>query len=132
MLRPTRPQGPDGLFRRHERQKQLEYEERIINVDHGSFCPLVFSTNGALGPLCDHFLKRLVALLTDNQPDMYSTTMAWIRCRMSFALLFRNSIMCIRGPRSAFRRPSTSSYWERQACIAETQLSSAAYRPYQA
>ena len=30
--------------------KQLQYEERIVNVDHGSFCPLVFSTSGAIAP----------------------------------------------------------------------------------
>ena len=43
----------------HERLKQLEYEERIVNVDRGSFCPLVFSTSGAIAPLCTRFLKRL-------------------------------------------------------------------------
>ena len=43
----------------HQRLKQLEYEERVINVDHDSFCPLVFSTSGAIGPLCTRFLKRL-------------------------------------------------------------------------
>ena len=56
MLHPTRPQAPMTCFGVcTKRQKQLEYEERIINVDHGSFCPLVFSTNGAVGLLCPLF-----------------------------------------------------------------------------
>ena len=45
--------------RHHEHLKRLEYEERIVNVDRGSFCLLVVSTSGAVTSLCDRFLKRL-------------------------------------------------------------------------
>ena len=62
------------LCQLHQRAKQLEYEERIINVDHGSFCPLVFATSGATGPLCDRFLKHLAGKVE------YSRVMAWLRC----------------------------------------------------
>ena len=46
-----RATSQEALFNQHERKKQLEYEERVTNVDHGSFCLLVFSTTGAVGPL---------------------------------------------------------------------------------
>ena len=49
----------------HEHLKHLEYEERIVNVDRGSFCMLVFSTSGAVGRLCDRFLKRLARIISD-------------------------------------------------------------------
>ena len=39
----------------HQRLKQLEYEERIIDIDRGSFCPLVFSTSGAIGRCAPSF-----------------------------------------------------------------------------
>ena len=58
--------SPSDLFKTHERRKKLEYEERILNVDHGFFCPLVFSTTGAAGPLFDRFLCRLVSKLTEH------------------------------------------------------------------
>ena len=109
----------DELFLLHERKKQLEYEERITNVDHGSFCPLVFSTTGAVGPLCARFLKRLAALLCTNDPTSYSSTMAWIRTRVSFALL-RHAVMCIRGSRSSHGKPVRVA--ERDICIAESRL----------
>ena len=112
----------DELFRCHKRRKQLEYEERIVNVDHSSFIPLVFKTNGAAGPLCNCFLQRLAALLTDKNQANYSTTMAWIRCRVSFALL-RSAIMCIRGSRSTFGKPSRNT--DRKVCIAESRISAA-------
>ena len=111
--------SPNDLFQRHERLKQLEYEERITNVDHGSFCPLVFATTGAAGPLCARFLKRLAALMTIEDPASYSATMAWIRAKVSFALQ-RNAIMCIRGSRSAHGRALRAT--EREICIAESRL----------
>ena len=110
---------PDELFRRHERQKQLEYEERVTNVDHGSFCPLVFATTGAAGPLCDRFLKRLAGLLTSNDPASYSPTIAWMRAKISFALQ-RNAVMCVRGTRSSRGKPLRAA--DRDICIAESRI----------
>ena len=89
----------------HERLKKLEYEERIVNVDRGSFCPLVFSTTGAIGPLCERFLKRLAGKISDLENSNYSEVMAFLRCRISFALL-RSAVMCIRGARSRRHAPA--------------------------
>ena len=89
----------------HERLKQLEYEERIVNVDRGSFCPLVFSTSGAIAPLCTRFLKRLAGKIADHDGAAYSHVMSFLRCRIAFALL-RSSIMCIRGSRSSRHSPA--------------------------
>ena len=47
--------------------------------------PLVFSTTGTAGPICDRFfLKRLASLLTSENPGCYSSTLCWIRCRNPF------------------------------------------------
>ena len=109
----------EELFRRHERQKQLQYEERVTNVKHGSFCPLVFSTTGTAGPLCDRFLKRLASLLTSENPGCYSSTWCWIGCRISLALI-RSSVMCIRGSRSRQGKPVHEGV---DICVAESRLS---------
>ena len=106
-------------FELHERRKQLEYEERIINVDHGSFCPLVFSTKGGTGPLCERFLKRLGGMLAEKDHAEYSVVMAWLRCRIAFALQ-RNAVMCIRGSRSQRGHPTQH---DRQLSVAESRLS---------
>ena len=99
----------------HERLKQLEYEERIINVDHGSFCPLVFSTSGAAGRLATRFLKRLAGKIAEKDNEEYSAVMAWIRCKLSFALL-RSAVMCVRGSRSSRHSPVLEN---RQVSIVE-------------
>jgi hypothetical protein len=38
-----------SLFIRHEKRKNREYKDRILNVEHGDFSPLVFSTTGGMG-----------------------------------------------------------------------------------
>ena len=48
---------------------------------------LVFTTTGAAGPLAERFLQRLAGKLTEKDNSKYSVTMAWLRCRLSFALL---------------------------------------------
>ena len=102
--------------RHHEDLKRLEYEERIVNVERGSFCPLVFSTSGAVGPLCDRFLKRLAGKMSDLDKANYSEVMAYLRCRISFALL-RSAVMCIRGSRPS--RHSPAFELQRQVALAE-------------
>ena len=109
---------PKETLEHHERLKRLEYEERVINVDHGSFCPLVFSTTGATGQLCDRFLKRLGGMIAEHDQNDYSTVMAWLRCRISFALL-RSAVMCIRGSRSSHRKPVHEN---RNVSIAEGRI----------
>ena len=111
---------PASLFQTHETRKRLEYEERIVNVDHGSFTPLVFSSTGSAGPMADTFLQRVLAgKLSEKDGVSYSSTIAWLRCRFSFALL-RGSILCIRGSRARKRCPTHHS--ERELAIVESRL----------
>ena len=37
-------------FMRHEQEKNLLYDQRITEVEHGSFTPLAYSTSGGMGP----------------------------------------------------------------------------------
>ena len=63
-----------------------------MNVDHGSFTPLVFSSTGSAGPMADTFLQRLAGKLSEKDGVSYSSTIAWLRCRFSFALLVGHSV----------------------------------------
>lgn len=87
-------------YRRHEAQKRAEYEERVREVERGSFTPLVFSCLGGAGPAATVFLRRLAALLAEKKNTTYTLTLGWLRCRLTFALL-RSSILCLRGARAA-------------------------------
>lgn len=94
----------EDMLKLHEDRKTLEYGERITNVDHGSFTPLVFTTDGCSATHCLRFLKSLCSRLATHDNRPYSQLMAFVRGRLSFALL-RSAIMCLRGSRSAYHRP---------------------------
>ena len=54
------------LYRNHERQKHNEYEERIQEVDKGSFTPFVFSSSGGASPTATTMLKRLANIYAEK------------------------------------------------------------------
>ena len=86
-------------YRRHELEKRHAYKERVREVEHGSFTPLVFSTSGGMGRAANTTYKHLAHLLSKKWSSSYSVVMGWLRCSLGFSLL-RSSVMCIRGSRS--------------------------------
>ena len=86
-----------SCFTHHERQKKRAYEQRVVEVENGSFTPLIFSTMGRLASI---FYSRLAMMLSEKRQQPFSSTMGWLRCQLSFSFL-RSSILCIRGSRSS-------------------------------
>ena len=91
-------------YRRNEMEKKRAYDQRVREIEHGSFSPLVFSTTGGMGTTATVVYKRLAAMISEKHEKPYSKTMQWIRCRLSFSLL-RSAIMCLRGSRSSRHHP---------------------------
>ena len=56
----------DATFHRHETEKRRAYEERIREVEHGSFTPLVFSSTGGMGKVATTTYKHLAQLLSEK------------------------------------------------------------------
>jgi hypothetical protein len=88
-----------SLFRMAENAKMREYAERIRDVEHGDFNPVVFTTAGGMAPQCQMVIKKLSAALSDKQGVPKSVVTGWLRCRLSFALL-RTTLLCVRGTRT--------------------------------
>ena len=66
----------------------------MIDVEHGSFTPLIFSSHGGYGREADRFEKLAI-----KKDISYGETVAWLRTKISFCLL-RSAILCVRGSRS--------------------------------
>ncbi len=81
-----------ACYRRHERQKGRAYEQCILEVEQGSFTPLIFSRSGGMGRGATVTYKRLASLISIKREQPYSIVMSWLRCRLSFSLL-RSAIM---------------------------------------
>ena len=79
-------------------KKKRAYEERILDMEHGTFTPLVFSTSGGMGRLARTFYARLAHLLFIKRQTRYAATMGLIRCKISLSLI-RAAIMCLCGAR---------------------------------
>ena len=90
---------PAQLYKNAERAKIREYKERILNVEHADFNPLVFTTCGGMSPQSHIVLKRLAEKLSTKQNLLFSEVSGWLRCRLSFALL-RTTLLCVRATRS--------------------------------
>ena len=92
------------LYRKHEDEKKRLYANRVLEVEQGTFTPLVFTTTGGMAVECKRFHSRLAELIAIKKGEEYSTTMSWIRSKVSFALL-RSALLCLRGSRSPRRVP---------------------------
>ena len=95
----------DACYRRHEREKRRAYEQHVLEVEHGTFTPLVLSTSGGWGPSATVAFKRLAGLISEKSDQPYSSTLSFIRCKIAFSLI-DSAISCLRVPRFAFHAPA--------------------------
>ena len=82
-----------------ERTKKNEYNDRVIQVEQGTFTPLVFSSCGGMGDEATLAIKKLATALAEKKCENYSKVIGLLRCRIAFALM-RSASVCLRGSRS--------------------------------
>ena len=85
----------------NEREKKKLYNERILQIEHGSFTPLVMSATGGMGRECKKFYARLAEMISYKRGTSYSVIAAWVRRKITFSLI-KSIGMCLRGSRSVF------------------------------
>ena len=83
----------------NESQKKREYGERVLNVEHGSFTPLVFSCLGGMSVESTHFYNKVADRISEKRDIHISKGRSWVRTKLSFCLL-RSTHLCIRGSRT--------------------------------
>ena len=82
----------------NEKEKKRTYNQRVLEVEHGSFTPIVFTAMGGMGRETNSFYKRLSELLCEKRDDHISIITTWVRRKVIFALM-RSVILCLRGSR---------------------------------
>ena len=122
-VQPVRNHRPSSaaVCRKHEMEKRRCYEQRIHEVEHSSFIPLVFSAVGGMGTAASVFYKRLASMLAEKQAQTYAKTIRWLWCTLSFSLLL-SALMCIRGARSTWKRPDRPTDLEIKLAAAEGRI----------
>ena len=88
-----------AILRKHENEKKLEYNRRVMEVEHGSFTPLVFTTSGVMSHECSVFHRSLAKKISLKRGDRYEEVMRYLRIKLSF-LALKSTLLCLRGSRS--------------------------------
>ena len=110
-------QSLSANHKKHENEKKRTYNQRINQVDHGSFTPLVFSCYGGMSRECGKFYSHAADKISEKRKVSKSLVSNWIKTKLSFALL-RSCVLCVRGTRSKSCRNEVTSIAETDIAIA--------------
>ena len=88
-----------AVHKKNENEKNREYNQQILQVEHGSFTPLVFSCFGGMNRECSRFSSHTAERLANRRKEPKSKISAWIKARLNFALI-RSMLLCLRGTRT--------------------------------
>jgi len=91
--------SPEALYRSVAKIKKREYEQRIVNVEAGSFPPMVMSTSGGMCVEMSMAVKHLAKKLSEKFNDPYPQVIGLLRCRLAFCMM-RSALTCLRGSRT--------------------------------
>ena len=93
------------LYTLHENEKKNQYMNRVLQLEKGSFVPLVFTTTGGMAPEAKRFIRRLASLIAAKQD--YSQVMCNIRTRLSMDIM-RSVLVAVRGVRGKAKKAWTA------------------------
>ena len=98
----------------NEQEKKQAYNERILQIDHGSFKPLVFSINCSMGRECQKFYSHLAQMISER--ETFRSRFKVIGFKQKFALgllcfeqifaLLKSSLFYLSGSRTVYRKTS--------------------------
>ena len=88
----------------HKKEKKRQYSSRVLDIEHGTFTPLIFTTTGGMGKECLNYHSRLAELIAIKKGEDKAKTISWILlliifCKLHFASFFNdfNSIVIVNG-----------------------------------
>ena len=88
----------DSVFRSNETTKNREYNNIVIQVEHGSFTPVVLSSLGGFGHETSRFVSKLIEKIATKKDLERSVVANYVRTKLSFELV-RSQVACVRGSR---------------------------------
>ena len=98
-----RERAIEAALKSHENEKKRQYNKRVMEIEHGTFTPIVLSIKGVMGKECQVFHKALAEKLSIKSGDSYEEVTRLIRVKLSFICL-KAALLCVRGS-----RPSNST-----------------------
>ena len=87
-----------SILKNHEGEKKRNYNARIMDIEHGTFTPIVVTVKGVVGPEGSRFHKELAEKIATKTGERYDDVTRLIRTKISF-LVLRAALLCLRGSR---------------------------------
>ena len=82
-------------------------KSKMMDVEMGTFTPLVFGTNGSMALDYQNFLRSLANKPSTKNDEPYASVISWLRIQLSFSVL-RTVHKCVRGSRYPFKSREVS------------------------
>ena len=98
----------EQVYELHENEKKRQYNERVIQIEKGSFTPIVGTTFGGMGKEADRHHKRIAFLIAEKKNEDYADVISYVRTRLRFSIL-KSILTAIRGVRGKSRPPAPIS-----------------------
>ena len=89
------------MYSSNEKKKRDDYNDRIIQIEKGTFTPLVFSCTGGAAPEAEKFIKQLAKKIALKRQEEYCNVVSFIRRRIRFDIL-KSCAIAFRG----YRKPT--------------------------
>ena len=86
-------------YKINEKEKKAAYNDRVQEIEHGSFTPIVMFAISRTARKCSKFCSCLSEMIAEKRDQPYSVIALWIRRKISFSVI-RITGMCIQGSRS--------------------------------
>ena len=58
-----------------------------MEIEQGTFTPLVFTTTGGMADECIKYHSKLAELIANKKGESCSNVISWIRAKVSFAIV---------------------------------------------
>ena len=96
---------PKQLLVQKEKIKMRKYNVRALQVEKGTFTPLLYTTFGGWGPQATAYHRRLADKISKKTKEEYASVMNHMRTRIRFSIM-RSVLVALRGQRG---KPTTSA-----------------------
>ena len=96
-----------AVLRHHEQEKKNEYNARVMEIEQGTFTPIVVTVKGVMGQEAIRYHKALAEKIADKTGEKYDDVTRLIRTKLSF-LVVKASLLCLRGSRTIYNENAVS------------------------
>ena len=96
-----------SVLQEHEQAKKRSYNSRVMEIEQGTFTPIVVTVKGVMGQEASRYHKTLAEKIAVKIGEKYEDVTRLIRTKLSF-LVLKAALLCLRGSRTVSNQNAES------------------------